>query len=153
MSHPSPLSHFRSRAIATAMLSAMVLVAAALPTGAAGPPGNNGTVKIHSSGEGEPSPELMNEAHVTCPFHVSFFFADTQQAGDWEIIGQAPTADADSTAGSYNTGDDTTFVTGDLFLNAGHYTLSWQGRSENNVKHKTFWVEGACGGGGGAPGG
>lgn len=137
----------------TAILSVTLLVAAALPAGAAGPPGNNGTVKIHSSAENEPSPEVANEPHVTCPFHVHLFFADTYQAGEWSISGQAPTPDADSLAGSYDTLDGTGFVTGDLFLTAGHYRLSWQGRSDGNVKHKTFWVEGECGGGGGAPGG
>lgn len=138
----------------TAILSAALLVAAALPAGAAGPPGNNGTVKIHSSAEGEPSPEVENEPRVSCPFHVHFFFADTNQAGDWSISGQAPTPEADTTSDSYDTGDGTSFVTHDVFLSAGHYTLSWQGRNDQNVKVKTFWVDGDCGGGGGGtPGG
>jgi hypothetical protein len=137
-----------------AMLSATLLLAATLPAGAASPPGNNGTVKIHSSADGEPSPDVKNEPHVSCPFHVHFFFADTHQAGDWSIVGQAPTPDADTTSDSYDTGDGTSFVTHDVFLGAGHYTLSWQGRNDQNVKHKTFWVDGDCGGGGGgAPGG
>jgi hypothetical protein len=149
MSHPSGIFRIRNRATVTAILSALLLVAAALPAGAAGPAGNNGTVKIHSSAPGEPSPEIKNEPHVSCPFHVHFFFADTQQSGDWSISGQAPTGDADSAAGSYDTSDGTTFVTPDIFLGPGHYKLSWDGRNDKNQKHKTFWVDAECGGGGG----
>lgn len=155
MSHPSGIFHIRNRAIATAILSAMLLVAAAVPAGAANPPGNNGTVKIHSSDPAEPSPEIKNEPHVSCPFHVHFYFADTGQSGDWSISGHAPTAAADSAAGWYDAGVGTSVKTDDIFLSAGHYKLSWQGRNDKNVKHKTFWVDGECGEGGGGiePGG
>jgi hypothetical protein len=133
-----------------AWLAATLLVAMAVPVGAAGPNGNNGTVKIHSGAEGtEPSPELQNEPQVGCPFHVHFYFADADQAGDWEIVPQAPGAASSGTNGSYNTGTETSVSTGDIFLEAGHYQLSWEGRNDQNVKHKTFWVEGECGGVGG----
>ncbi|MDP9467385.1 MAG: hypothetical protein M3P32_01415 [Chloroflexota bacterium] len=143
----------RTRRTMLAWLAAMLLVAAAVPVGAAGPPGNNGTVKIHSGAEGsEPSPEIKNEPHVGCPFHVHFYFADTDQQGDWVIAPQAPGAAGLGTNGSYNTGPETSVSTGDIILEAGHYKLYWQGRGEKNVKHKTFWVEGECDGGGGGIG-
>lgn len=142
----------RTRRTLLAWLAAGLLVAAATPVGAVGPPGNNGTVKIHSGAEGfEPSPEIQNEPHVGCPFHVHFFFADTNQAGDWWIVAQPPGANSAGTSGSYDTADSTSLVTGDISLAAGHYTLSWQGRNDRNVKHKTFWVDGECPGDGGAP--
>jgi hypothetical protein len=153
MSHPDGNLRTHHRALATAILSAMLLVAAALPVGAAGPPGNNGTVKIHSSDPGEPSPEIKNEPHVGCPFHVHFYFADTDQSGPWKITGQAPSKGLDGTYGWYDTLDGTSYRTDDIFLSAGHYKLSWQGRNDNNLKHKTFWVDGECGEGGGEGGG
>jgi hypothetical protein len=129
-----------------------------VPVGAAGPPGNNGTVKIHDRSTGEePTPEIQNEPHVGC-FHAHFFFADTDQEGDWWIVGQAPTKDnvgwpagAPTAHDSYDTGDETFYVTADIGLAPGHYKLYWQGRNDKNVKHKTFWVDGDCGGGGGEP--
>lgn len=145
----------RLRRTMLAWLAAILLVAAAVPAGAAGPPGNNGTVKIHSGG-GEPSPEIKNEPHVSCPFHAHFFFADTHQAGQWRILAHPPGATDEGTEwADYDTGDGTSFVTDEIFLGAGHYKLYWQGRNDKNVKHKTFWVEGECGGegGGGEPGG
>jgi hypothetical protein len=53
-----------------------------------GPPGNNGTVKIHE-GSGEPASEVRNEPHV-CTFHLHFFFADPEQTGTWEIQEWSP---------------------------------------------------------------
>jgi hypothetical protein len=140
----------RTRRTVLAWLAATLLLAAAVPVGAAGPPGNNGTVKIHSGAEGtEPNPDVRNEPHVGCPFHVDFFFADTDQEGDWWIVAQPPGGDSAGANGSYDSGDDTSFVTGDISLEAGHYKLYWDGRNDKNVKHKTFWVECAGGGGGG----
>src|SRR6476659_9743909 len=61
---------------------------AALAASPNGPPGNNGTVKIHE-GPGEPPPEYPNQPHV-CTFHLHFFFADPAQSGTWEIQKWAP---------------------------------------------------------------
>jgi hypothetical protein len=142
-----------------AFTTATLLVAAAVPVVTAGPPGNNGTVKIHSgdafAGE-EPSPEIQNEPHVSCPFHAHFFFADAGQTGDWVITGHAPTKDNVGTFGSYVTGADGSYTTAAIELAPGHYKLSWNGRNDKNVKHKTFWVDSGCegeGGGGGGGGG
>lgn len=150
MSNLSGIFSTRTRRTITATLSALLLVAAALPVGAAGPPGNNGTVKIHSGADnGEPTPEIRNEPHVSCPFHVHFFFADVEQSGEWSIVGQAPTAGNAGTSGSYATTGGT-FVTDAIDdLGPGHYKLSWQGSPTTREKHKTFWVvDGPCGEGG-----
>lgn len=134
-------------------VAAALIGAATLQALAAGPAGNNGTVKVHSGPEGtEPLPELRNEPHVACPFHLHFYFADTEQSGWWRIEPQAPGAEGPNAAGTYDTGPLTTASTGDVFLGAGHWKLDWSGRDDQNVKHKTFWVDGDCGGGGGGGG-
>jgi hypothetical protein len=143
------LFHTRFRRALVVLAAATLLIAISVPVGAAGPPGNNGTVKIHDRSTGEePSPEIQNEPHVGC-FHAHFFFADTEQSGDWWIVGQAPTKDNVGTNGSYNTGAGTTYVTADIGLAPGHYKLYWQGNNhgvpDKNIKHKTFWVDGDCG--------
>lgn len=101
--------------------------------------GNNGTVKVHD-GAIDPTPEVRNEPHV-CTFHLSFFFADAGQTGDWSIDQQPPTGRATMVlSGSYLTdagGHDRTVAYG---LPAGHDKLDWDGRSDKNLKHKTFWV-------------
>ncbi len=79
-------------------MAALFLVALAVPVGAAGPPGNNGTVKIHNVGETAraQSRDPERAARQLLPRH--FFFADTQQAGDWWITGQPPTGGDTGTA-------------------------------------------------------
>src|SRR5437773_5174603 len=67
-----------------------------------GPPGNNGTVKVHDGGT-EPSPETRNQPHV-CTFHLHFFFADAGQTGAWWIRSWPPTgAGATVLTGTYLT--------------------------------------------------
>lgn len=122
-------------ALAAALLAALVIGPPAL----AAPPGNNGTVKVHE-GAGEPAPEVKNEPHV-CTFHLHFFFSDPGQAGDWWIDAHPPTDAAPGIlTGSYVSDADGEYRTVELGLPAGHYKLSWQGRDDQNVKHKTFWV-------------
>ena len=99
----------------------------------------------------EPSPEIQNEPHVSC-FHVHFFFADTYQTGNWWIDAHPPTSGGTVWSNTYDTGAETTFVTETIGLAPGHYKLYWQGRNDKNVKHKTFWVNGDCEGGGGGGG-
>ena len=119
-------------------------VALAAPP-SAGPPGNNGTVKIHE-GPGEPPPEVRNEPHV-CTFHLHFFFADPEQAGTWEIQEWAP-GDKGQTvlSGTYDTagdGEDRDPETGVYELPDGHYKLFWDGDLDTNKhdKMKVFWVD------------
>jgi hypothetical protein len=113
--------------------------------------GNNGTVKVHD-GATDSEPVIKNEPHV-CTFHLHFFFADAGQDGQWRIDEQSPTGDASSVlAGTYLTDANGEDQTVEYELPIGHYKLFWQGRNEQNVKHKTFWVTCEPGGGGGGGG-
>jgi hypothetical protein len=124
---------------ATLGLCLAVSLAGTATLAAGGPAGNNGTVKVQD-GALDPTPVVKNEPHV-CTFHLSFFFADAGQVGDWTIDQQPPTGRAQSVLrGSYltdATGHDRTVEYG---LPAGHYKLYWDGRNDQNLKHKTFWV-------------
>ena len=116
---------------------------AAPPTN--GPPGNNGTVKVHE-GPGEPSSEVRNEPHV-CTFHLHFFFADPEQAGTWEIQKWSPGAKGQVVlSGTYDTagdGEDRDPDAGVYDLPDGHYKLFWDGDLDTGKhdKMKVFWVE------------
>jgi len=101
--------------------------------------GNNGTVKVHE-GASDNERIISEESHV-CTFHLHFFFADAGQEGDWQIDETSPTGAAPSiVSGSYATGVNGEYQTVEYGLPLGHYDLLWQGRSDQNVKHKTFWV-------------
>ena len=119
-------------------------VALAAPP-SAGPPGNNGTVKIHE-GPGEPPPEVPNQPHV-CTFHLHFFFADPEQAGTWEIQEWAPGDKGQVVLeGTYDTagdGEDRDPDAGVYELPDGHYKLFWDGDLDTNKhdKMKVFWVD------------
>ena len=142
-------SALRSARLASAMLLAALLVTLS-STAAVAANGNNGTVKIHD-GATDSEPVIKNEPHV-CTFHLHFFFADGNQSGDWQIDEQAPTGDASAVlAGTYLTDANGEYQTAEFGLPIGHYKLFWQGRDDQNVKHKTFWV--TCEGGGGGGGG
>ena len=126
-------------------LTALVGQAALAAPPSGGPPGNNGTVKIHE-GPGEPPPEIRNEPHV-CTFHLHFFFADPEQAGTWEIQEWAP-GDKGTTVltGTYDTagdGEDRDPEAGVHELPDGHYKLFWDGDLDTNKhdKMKVFWVD------------
>jgi hypothetical protein len=100
---------------------------------------NTGTVKVQD-GANDPQPEVRNEPHV-CTFHLSFFFATPAQAGDWSIDQQPPTGRATQVlSGLYTTDAQGYAHTTEFGLPAGHYKLYWDGRSDLNLKHKTFWV-------------
>ncbi|MDP9482601.1 MAG: hypothetical protein M3P84_05190 [Chloroflexota bacterium] len=115
--------------------------------------GNNGTVKVHD-GATDNGRTLSEDSHV-CTFHLHFFFADAGQEGVWQIDQASPTGDAPSVlSGSYATGPNGEAQTVEYGLPIGHYNLVWQGRSDQNNKHKSFWVTcenppGPIGGGGG----
>jgi hypothetical protein len=143
------------------MISLLALAATTALAGppAGGPPGNNGTVKIHD-GAGEPSAEVKNQPHV-CTFHLHFYFADPEQAGTWEIREWAP-GDKGRLAlsGTYDTmgdGVDREPDAGVYQLPNGHYKLFWDGDLDTakHDKQKVFWVDcesgGPTGGGGGGP--
>jgi hypothetical protein len=142
------LSVFRSARLGRALILGFVLVSLSSTVALAGN-GNNGTVKVHD-GVTDSEPIIKNEPHV-CTFHLHFFFAD-EQTGNWWVDQQAPTGrDSSGLAGTYTTNANGETKTAEFGLPIGHYTLYWQGRNDQNVKHKTFWVE--CDGGGGEGGG
>lgn len=127
--------------LALALSMAAVLVVAT-PVGAGGPPGNNGTVKVHDAFEAEPI--VQNEPRVTCGFHLHFFFADAAQAGTWWIESWPPTGSKETVTGPAGYGPTNVageWATAEMNLPAGHYRVFWNGRNEQNVKHKAFWVE------------
>jgi hypothetical protein len=115
--------------------------------------GNNGTVKVHA-GATDNERIVNTESHV-CTFHLHFFFADVGQQGNWQIDQASPTGSTTSViSGSYDTAGSTEYQTVELGLPIGHYDVVWQGRNDQNIKHKTFWTTcefppGPIGGGGG----
>jgi LPXTG-motif cell wall-anchored protein len=128
-------------AVAAAALFAAPAAALATPV-AAGPPGDNGTVKIHDARTGE---ELKrNEPHV-CTFYLDAFGFDGVQKVDWHIEAWAPTAA--SKGATVKTGAITLDVQGhgrteDLSLPDGHYKLFWNFDGEKGAaKHKVFWTD------------
>ncbi len=154
----APQGRIRNRLAATAMSFVLGFSLLGLAAGSTfaqtGPPGNNGTVKIHDGGT-EPSPEVRNQPHV-CTFHLHFFFADAEQAGAWWIRSWSPTGDgATVLTGTYLTDANGEYRTpaepGAYTLPDGHYKLFWEGRSSSNIKHKVFWVR--CAATSGASGG
>jgi len=119
-----------------ALGGALVLLASSIALGA---DGNNGTVKVH---EGATDNERIvnTESHV-CTFHLHFFFADAAQSGTWWIDQASPTGTAPSgVAGNYLTDANGEALTVEYGLPVGHYDLSWEGRDDQNIKTKTFWV-------------
>lgn len=127
-------------------ITALVIGALALAMPASAQPpdpaGNNGTVKVHDEFEAEPI--VRNEPHVGCDFHFHFFFSDSGQTGDWWVRAWPPTGDRSIVLGpeTYGpTNDDGEWWTRELELESGHYKLFWEGRNEQNIKHKTFWVD------------
>lgn len=122
------------------VLAALMTLVIAAPAAAKNPPGNNGTVKIHDEFEAEPI--VRNEPHVVCDFHIHFFFADSEQQGAWWIESWPPTGSKETVlSGEYTTNDSGEYATILYTLPGGHYKLFWNGRNEQNVKHKAFWVE------------
>lgn len=101
--------------------------------------GNNGTVKVHAGATD--NERIVNEESHVCTFHLHFFFADAGQEGDWRIDQAPPTGVAPSgVSGSYATGLNGEAQTVQYGLPIGHYDLVWQGRNDQNIKHKSFWV-------------
>jgi uncharacterized protein (DUF2141 family) len=114
------------------------------------PAGNNGTVKVHEE-PGEAEPIVRNEPHVGCAFHFHFFFADAGQEGMYWVQSWPPTGDMTTVMGPKPYGPTDAngeWRTEPLTLPSGHYKLFWQGRNDQNIKHKVFWVECESGGGG-----
>ena len=141
-------THTRRRHTPLAVLLAALAFILTTSIASADPPGNNGTVKVHSgTGATEPANEMANDSHVTCPFHLHFYGGDAGQSGEWSV---AAVNDVGFFSGTYVADGNGEAESGEVFMAAGHYRVSWQGHTEDSAKHKTFWVEGECEGG---PGG
>jgi hypothetical protein len=145
MRHRSIAALVRASGLLAAVLLALFAVYGPAAVAHQDTTGNNGTVKIHEgAGETEPG-EVRNEPHV-CTFHLHFYFADPEQAGNWEIQEWAPTGQKGTVvlSGSYDTagdGVDRQPETGVYSLPDGHYKLFWDGDTSKHDKMKVFWVE------------
>jgi hypothetical protein len=133
-----PIAIAATRRLGRAVGLAAGLLLATAGLAAAAPSGNNGTVKIHD-GSSDQAPVVKNEAKV-CTFHLHFFFGDPSQAGQWRIDEQAPTGSATILTGFYSTDANGEDQTVEMGLPIGHYRLTWDGRSSQNEKSKTFSV-------------
>lgn len=134
-----------------------------------GPPGFNGTVKIHD-GDSEAEPIRRNEPHVGCSFHIHGFNFDPSARGTWSIQSWPPTGDRSVVAsGTWGPADgEGDWRTAVMSLPGGdhqqgaHYKLNvdqTDPSAPGGEKHKVFWVDcqtsagGGNGGGGNAGGG
>jgi hypothetical protein len=101
--------------------------------------GNNGTVKVHAGATD--NERIVNEESHVCTFHLHFFFADVGQQGSWQVDQASPTGSGTAViSGTYDTATSTEYQTVEYGLPLGHYDVVWQGRNDQNIKHKTFWV-------------
>ncbi len=129
----------RSRIHVGQALAFGAILAVLSASGASAADGNNGTLKVHLGATD--SERIINEESHVCTFHLHFFFADVGQQGDWQIDQAAPTGSSTAVVlGTYDTGTGTETQTVEYGLPIGHYDVVWEGRNDQNVKHKTFWV-------------
>ncbi len=145
----TPAQLILSLLAAGALILSLFMVARPVLASPPDPAGNNGTVKVHEE-PGEAEPIVRNEPHVGCAFHFHFFFADAGQEGMYWVQSWPPTGDMTTVMGPKPYGPTDAsgeWRTEPLTLPSGHYKLFWQGRNDQNIKHKVFWVN--CEGGGG----
>jgi hypothetical protein len=146
----SPAQFVLSLLAAGALILSLFTLARPVLANPPDPSGNNGTVKVHEE-PGEAEPIVRNEPHVGCAFHFHFFFADAGQEGMYWVQSWPPTGDMTTVMGPKPYGPTDAsgeWRTEPLTLPSGHYKLFWQGRNDQNIKHKVFWVECENGGGG-----
>jgi hypothetical protein len=118
-----------------------------------GPPGNNGTVKIHEGMDHSdpPKTDRNNQPHV-CDFHIHGFNFDSAESGVWRIYDWPPTGDRSLVASDDWTADSDGEWMSELFSGweDGHYRLAWEIPGDGNDdkdgdwtadKHKMFWIE------------
>ena len=108
-------------------------------TAYAGPPGDNGDVKIHNSGTA--TDDVRDEPHV-CAFYLDAFNFDGVQQVSWWIDEHPPTGTDKVLDGTITLDGNGHGYTSDLSLPDGHYKLYWTFDGENgDAKHKVFWVD------------
>ncbi|MFF0292553.1 hypothetical protein ACFYST_01760 [Kitasatospora sp. NPDC004614] len=127
------------RAGVLAGAAALPLAAPAVPAFAA--PGDNGDVKIHSTGV--PFNDPRDESKV-CKFYLDAFNFDTVQLISWEIDQQQP-AGTRTLSGTIVLAGGTGHTT-NLSVPDGSYKLSWSFVGQTGpTKQKTFTVDCASG--------
>ncbi|MFE6304172.1 LPXTG cell wall anchor domain-containing protein [Nocardiopsis sp. NPDC057823] len=133
------------RVIAVSALAAGLAFGAAAPAFASAPfapPGDNGTVKIHSPQT--PEEDDRNEPKV-CEFQVVGHGFDPAQEVTWEILTQGgkPSEREVVLSGGLELDGEGAGSTELLTLDDGHYRLEWtfEGQQSNAAKHKVFKVE------------
>lgn len=106
----------------------------------AGPPGDNGDVKIHEWTT--PEDDQRNEPQVCVFYLVGFNFDEVEQVS-WKIKSWPPTGDGTTVkSGSLVLDEDGHGRTVDMTLPNGHYKLFWTFKGERGAsKHKAFWVK------------
>jgi hypothetical protein len=146
----------RTTTIIAALASLVLALAVAIPAHASplaqeGPPGSNGTVKIHEWPDHKNSSDMANDPKV-CQFEIHGFGFDAGQAGMWWIQdhkwGNGDKSKAVLT-GDYTADAGGDWTRGPYSLDDGHYKLFVEmthqaGNSGNTVvtyKHKVFKVE------------
>jgi hypothetical protein len=135
-----------------ALVALLVAPGALLAQPDPGPPGNNGTVKIHEGMDhSDPPPTDRNHEPHVCTFHIHGFNFDSGETGVWRIYDWAPTGDGTLVdSGSWTADADGEWMSGLKELPDGHYRLVWEIPGDGNDdkdndttadKHKMFWVE------------
>ncbi|MDT0332070.1 hypothetical protein [Nocardiopsis lambiniae] len=133
-----------TRIIAASVLTAGLALGAAAPAFAAlpfAPPGDNGTVKIHSPET--PEEDDRNEPKV-CEFQIVGSGFDPAQEVTWQILtqGGSPSSRELVLEGELDLDGEGTGSTDLLRIDNGHYRLEWtfEGQKGNAAKHKVFKV-------------
>ena len=140
----------RNALVMAALAGAALLALASAPayadpgSGSSGsPPGNNGTIKIHS-GDTENEPIQADEPHPGCTFHIHGFNFDASSSGTWTIVAWAPTGDGQTVAasGSWSANASGEWRTAVTSLAPGHYkAFAKQTGAPGGQKQKVFWIE------------
>ncbi|CAL9549304.1 hypothetical protein SUDANB121_04422 [Nocardiopsis dassonvillei] len=136
---------FAPRVLAVSALAAGLAFGAAAPAFASlpfAPPGDNGTVKIHSPET--PEEDNKNQPKV-CEFQIVGHGFDPAQEVTWEILTQGgkPSEREVVLEGGLELDEEGSGSTELLNLDNGHYRLEWtfEGQKSNDAKHKVFKVD------------
>ena len=139
--------------VAVLAVSAMLIALAGSALATDGPPGNNGTIKIHE--QGTPSGTERNDPKV-CVFNVEGFGFDVGQTGYIMFDVQGGDAPTGTNSGPHNFGPTTeseehlSFYATEYFnLDPGHYKATLYGKDtggginlqDEKAKSKVFKVE------------
>jgi hypothetical protein len=153
----------RAIALIAVLAGIALLAAAAMPAAAQqGPPGNNGTIKVHA-GDTENEPIRANEPHPGCTLHIHGFNFDPNSTGEWSIRSHPPTGNGALVAsGSWTANGSGEWRTEVMSAanwpmenGRGHFKVNAKQTSPlapGGDKQKVFWAECAAPAGGQAGG-